>query len=275
MTRTGAVGEVGRQRGLQPAEWLVGVARLAVPMVLLWLVPSVLNAQDQATISSGDTAWMLTSTAFVLFMTAGLAFFYGGLVPSKNVLNTMMMSFVAFGFTGVLWAVAGYSLAFSDGGSFVGNLSMAFLKGVGLEPHGSIPHILFMAFQATFAIITAALISGALVGRMKFGAYVTYISLWGLLVYAPVAHWVWGGGWLSGLGALDFAGGTVVHVNAGAGAVAGALVLGARTDYGRQSDAARTTFRSCCWARAFSGSAGRASTVGAPWPRTGSARSAS
>jgi Amt family ammonium transporter len=234
MTHTRDGAEVGRQQGLQPARWLVGVAPLAVPLALL-LIPSVLSAQDQATISSGDTAWMLTSTAMVLFMTAGLAFFYGGLVPSKNVLNTMMMSFVAFGFTGVLWAVAGYSLAFSEGGSFVGNLSMGFLHGVGLEAQGSIPHILFMAFQATFAIITAALISGAVVGRMRFGPYVAYISLWGLLVYAPVAHWVWGGGWLSGLGALDFAGGTVVHVNAGAGAVAAALVLGARTDYGRRA----------------------------------------
>lgn len=186
-------------------------------------------------ISSGDTAWMLISTALVLFMTGGLAFFYGGLVPSKNVLNTMMMSFIAFGFAGVLWAVVGYSLAFGEGGAFVGDLSMAFLSGVGLQPNGTIPDMLFMAFQGTFAIITAALISGAVVGRMKFGPYVTFISLWGLLVYAPVCHWVWGGGWLAEMGALDFAGGAVVHVNAGAGAVAAALVLGQRSDYGRQA----------------------------------------
>lgn len=214
---------------------MLAVARLAIPVVLLLLVPRGVGAQEEAMISGGDTAWMLTSTAFVLFMTAGLAFFYGGLVPSKNVLNTMMMSFIAFGFTGVLWAVAGYSLAFGEGGSFVGDFSMAMLSGVGLEPNGSIPHILFMAFQATFAIITAALISGAVVGRMNFVPYIVYISLWGLLVYAPVAHWVWGGGWLAGLGALDFAGGAVVHVNAGAGALAAALVLGQRSDYGRHA----------------------------------------
>lgn len=231
MTYRTLVRRVGR--GLVPP--LGQAARVALPgLLLLLLLPDLVGAQEGA-ISGGDTAWMLTSTALVLLMTAGLAFFYGGLVPSKNVLNTMMMSFIAFGFTGVLWAVAAYSLAFSEGSGFVGDLSMAFLNGVGLEPNGSIPHILFMAFQATFAIITAALISGAVVGRMKFGPYVAYISLWGLLVYAPVAHWVWGGGWLSGLGALDFAGGTVVHVNAGAGALAAALVLGSRADYGRRA----------------------------------------
>jgi len=225
MTVTTRLGRVG---------W--GVGRLVLPVLLLLLVaPGVLAAQEEAMISAGDTAWMLTSTALVLLMTAGLAFFYGGLVPSKNVLNTMMMSFIAFGFTGVLWAVVGYSLAFGEGNAFVGDFSMAFLNGVGLEPNGSIPHILFMAFQATFAIITGALISGAVVGRMKFGAYVAYISLWGLVVYAPVAHWVWGGGWLASQGALDFAGGAVVHVNAGAAALAAALVLGTRTDYGRRA----------------------------------------
>jgi len=147
----------------------------------------------------------------------------------------MMMSFISFGFAGVLWAVVGYSLAFGEGGAWVGDLSMAFLNGVGLQPNGSIPDMLFMAFQATFAIITAALISGAVVGRMRFSAYVAFISLWGLLVYAPVAHWVWGGGWLAGWGALDYAGGTVVHVNAGAAALVAAMVLGPRTDYGRQA----------------------------------------
>jgi Amt family ammonium transporter len=179
---------------------------------------------------------MLISTALVLFMTAGLAFFYGGLVPSKNVLNTMMMSFIAFGFSGVLWAVAGYSIAFGGESPFVGNLSMALLSGVGLEASGTIPHILFMAYQGTFAIITAALISGAVVGRMKFGAYLAFIAAWGLLVYAPVAHWVWNAnGWLFGMAALDFAGGAVVHVNAGAAALAAAIVLGPRADYGRRA----------------------------------------
>ena len=221
-------------RGLAP--YAAVAARLALPVLLLLVVPSWAGAQEEAAIAGGDTAWMLISTALVLFMTAGLAFFYGGLVPSKNVLNTMMMSFIAFGFAGVLWAIAGYSLAFGGDGAFVGDLSMAFLNGVGLEASGTIPALLFMAFQGTFAIITAALISGAVVGRMKFGPYVTFIALWGLLIYAPVAHWVWAGsGWLFGMGALDFAGGAVVHVNAGAAALAAALVLGPRADYGRQA----------------------------------------
>jgi Amt family ammonium transporter len=212
-----------------------GAIRLALPLLLLLAAPDVLSAQE-AEISGGDTAWMLISTALVLFMTAGLAFFYGGLVPSKNVLNTMMMSFIAFGFSGVLWAVAGYSIAFGGESPFVGNLSMALLSGVGLEASGTIPHILFMAYQGTFAIITAALISGAVVGRMKFGAYLAFIAAWGLLIYGPVAHWVWNAnGWLFGMGALDFAGGAVVHVNAGAAALAAAIVLGPRADYGRRA----------------------------------------
>jgi Amt family ammonium transporter len=211
------------------------VSAIALTGLFSLLSPGQLAAQEETVISSGDTAWILISTALVLLMTAGLAFFYGGLVRSKNVLNTMMMSFIAFGFTGVLWALFGYSLAFGEGDALVGDLSMVFLKSVGVQPHGSIPDMLFMAFQATFAIITAALISGAVVGRMRFSAYVAFISLWGLFVYAPVAHWVWGGGWLDGLGALDFAGGTVVHVNAGAAALTAALVLGPRSDYGRQA----------------------------------------
>ena len=178
-----------------------------------------------------DTAWMLISTALVLLMTPALAFFYGGLVRSKSVLNTMMMSFVALGFIGVLWAVAGSSLAFAPGNNLIGDTSRFFLRNVGLEPQGTIPHLLFMCYQGTFAIITAALISGAIVERMRFSAYVAFISLWMLLVYSPVAHWVWGGGWLSKLGALDFAGGTVVHVNAGVAAVVAAMVVGQRRDY--------------------------------------------
>ena len=181
--------------------------------------------------NQADTAWMLIATALVLLMTPGLAFFYGGLVRSKNVLNTMMMSFVALGCIGLVWAFVGYSLAFGDGGALAGDLSMIFLGGVTLEPEGSIPHLLFMAFQGTFAIITAALISGAIVERMRFSAYVAFIVLWSALVYSPVAHWVWGGGWLADLGALDFAGGTVVHVNAGAAALVAALVVGQRSGY--------------------------------------------
>jgi Amt family ammonium transporter len=176
---------------------------------------------------------MLISTALVLLMTPALAFFYGGLVRNKNSLNTMMMSFVALGVVGVTWAVVAYSLAFSEGGPFLGGLTNWGLNGVGLEAKGSIPHVLFMAYQATFAIITAALISGAVVERMRFGPYVAFITLWTLLVYAPVAHWVWGGGWLMTRGALDFAGGTVVHINAGISALVAAVVLGSRKDYGR------------------------------------------
>jgi Amt family ammonium transporter len=183
---------------------------------------------------------MLISTALVLLMTPALAFFYGGLVRSKNALNTMMMSFISLGFVGVLWAVVGYSLALTTGNNWIGDLSLAFLSGVGLEPTGAvvpitIPHVLYMAFQATFCIITAALISGAIVERMRFSAYLVFISLWSVVVYAPLAHWVWGGGWLADMGAWDFAGGTVVHVNAGAAALVAALVVGRRTDYGHAS----------------------------------------
>src|SRR6266513_1924051 len=188
-----------------------------------------------STISPADTAWMLIATAMVLVMTPALGFFYGGLVRAKNTLNTMMMSYVALGFVGIAWAVVGYSLAFSTGSKWVGGLDYAFFSGVGLEAHGSIPHILFVAYQATFAVITAALISGAIVERMRFGQYLTFITLWSVVVYAPIAHWVWGGGWLGKLGALDFAGGTVVHINAAAAALVGAIVLGRRKDYMRQA----------------------------------------
>ena len=188
--------------------------------------------------NAADTAWMLLSAALVLLMTPALAFFYGGLVRSKNALNTMMMSVSSLGFVGVAWALLGYSLSFAPGSPAVGGLSWAFLAGVGLDPGpaaATIPHLLFMAYQGTFAIVTAALISGAIVERMRFGPYLAFITLWSLLVYAPVAHWVWGGGFLATLGALDFAGGTVVHVNAGAAALVAAMVLGPRKDYARQA----------------------------------------
>jgi Amt family ammonium transporter len=187
--------------------------------------------------NQADTAWMLVSTALVLLMTPALAFFYGGLVRSKNALNTMMMSFISLGFVGVLWALVGYTLAFSTGNDWIGDLSNAFLRGVGLDvrPGTTIPHALFMSYQGTFAIITAALISGAIVERMRFSAYVTFISLWALVVYSPIAHWVWGGGWLAKMGALDFAGGTVVHVNAAVAALAAAVVIGQRSDYQKAS----------------------------------------
>ena len=181
--------------------------------------------------NAADTSWMLIATALVLLMTPALAFFYGGLVRSKNALNTMMMSFVSLGFVGIAWAVIGYSLAFAPGGTWIGDTSHFLLRGVDLEAQGTIPHLLFMAFQGTFAIITAALISGAIVERMRFSAYLVFITLWALFIYSPIAHWVWGGGWLAQMGALDFAGGTVVHVNAGAAALVAALVVGKRRDY--------------------------------------------
>ena len=185
--------------------------------------------------SHADIAWMFVSTALVLMMTPALGFFYGGMVRSKNALNTLMMSFASLGPVAVVWAVAGYSLAFSQGTPFVGALAYVGLRGVGLEPQGTIPHLLFMAYQGTFAIITAALISGAVVERLRFGAYLAFVVTWGLAVYAPVAHWVWGGGFLSTAGALDFAGGAVVHVNAAAAALVAAVVVGPRKDYGRRA----------------------------------------
>jgi len=185
--------------------------------------------------SAADTAWMLVSTALVLLMTPALAFFYGGLVRSKNALNTMMMSFAALGAVGIVWALFGYSLAFSGGNPYVGGLTYAMLRGVGLDAKGTIPHVLFMCYQGTFAIITVALISGAVIERLRFSAYLLFVVVWSLVVYSPVAHWVWGGGFLSTLGALDFAGGTVVHVNAGTAALVTAVVLGPRKDFARQA----------------------------------------
>ena len=212
---------------------LLALAGLITPLLQATLMAQ--EAQPAPAINQADTAWMLVSTALVLLMTPALAFFYGGLVRSKNALNTMMMSFVAMGAVGIVWALAGYSLAFAPGGPLLGDLSRALLRNVGLEPQGTIPHVLFMSYQGTFAIITAALISGAIVERMRFSAYLLFISLWAVVVYAPIAHWVWGGGWLAKLGALDFAGGTVVHVNAGVAALVAALVVGPRKDFTRQA----------------------------------------
>jgi Amt family ammonium transporter len=200
-------------------------------------VPIPFALAAAAEINGADTAWMLVSTALVLLMTPALGFFYGGLARSKNVLNTMMMSFAALGVVGVAWALVGYSLAFAPGNGLVGGLKYALLRGVGVDAGtwGTMPHLIFFVFQATFAVITAALISGAVVERMRFGSYLLFIALWSVVIYAPVAHWVWGKGWLGSLGALDFAGGTVVHINAGVAAVVAALVVGERKDYGRQA----------------------------------------
>lgn len=188
-------------------------------------------------INTGDTAWMLVSTALVMLMTPGLAFFYGGMVRSKNALSTIMMSFVTLGLISVLWVLYGYSLSFgNDIGGFIGGLNFLGLNNVGQEPSGvyapTVPHLSFAAFQMMFAIITVALITGAVVERMKFSAILIFAIAWFTLVYTPVAHWVWGsGGWLAGLGALDFAGGTVVHITAGISALSLAMLLGPRRDY--------------------------------------------
>ena len=184
-------------------------------------------------VDTGDTAWLLTSSALVLLMTPGLALFYGGMVRSKNVLNVIMQSFVAIAIVTLLWVVCGYSLAFSKGTPFLGGLTWLGLSGVGQEPNAfygaTVPHQAFMVFQMMFAIITPALISGAIAERMKFSAYIVFISLWSLLVYTPLAHMVWGeGGFLRDLGALDFAGGTVVHISSGVSALMLVILLGKR-----------------------------------------------
>ncbi len=187
------------------------------------------------TSAAADTSWMLVASALVLLMTPGLAFFYGGLVRSKNALNTMMMSLGAIAAAGLAWAAIGYSLAFAPGSALLGGLDHLGLAGVGLDVRGTIPHLLFFAYQGTFAIITVALVSGAVVERMRFGAWIAFATLWTVVVYAPVCHWVWGGGWAATLGALDFAGGTVVHVNAATAALVAAIVVGPRRDWARQA----------------------------------------
>jgi len=188
--------------------------------------------------NSGDTAWVLAASALVLLMTVGLACFYSGLVRSKNSLNTMMMSIVAMGAIGVQWGVMGYSLAFAPGSPWLGGLAWVAFHGVGLEPNptyaATIPHQAHAVYQAMFAVITPALISGAIVERMRFRAYLAFLLLWSTFVYAPLAHWVWGaGGGLQQLGALDFAGGTVVHVSAGVSALVAAWFLVTRRDFRR------------------------------------------
>jgi len=190
---------------------------------------------------SGDTAWMLVSSALVMLMTPGLALFYGGLTRSKNVLGTIMQSFIMLGVISLQWAIIGYSLAFGpDQGGIIGNLDFAFLKGVSPSEPGpfaaTVPHQTFMIFQMMFAIITPALITGAFAERAKFSTFLVFMVLWATLVYDPIAHWVWGGGFLglADLGALDFAGGTVVHINAGIAALVAAVLYGKRRGFGRE-----------------------------------------
>ncbi|MDJ0305571.1 ammonium transporter [Dehalobacter sp.] len=182
--------------------------------------------------TTGDIGFMIISTALVMLMTPGLAFFYGGLVKKRHVLSMMMQSIITMGVVTVIWVVLGYSLAFGpDIGSVIGGLDHLMLKGVGLEPRiegATIPHLLFMVFQMMFAILTPALMTGATAERLRFPAFVLLMSFWSLLVYVPIAHWVWGGGWLGNLGALDFAGGTVVHISSGFSGLIAALVIGKR-----------------------------------------------
>ena len=199
------------------------------------LAPSIAFAEE-ATINSGDTAWMITATALVLLMTIpGLSLFYAGLVRSKNVLSVLMQCFALTGMMSLLWAIYGYSLASTDGGAWnqwIGGLDKLFLSGVTVDAvSGTIPESVFMTFQMTFAVITPALIVGAFAERMKFSAMLWFMGAWLTLVYVPVWHWVWGGGWIADMGALDFAGGTVVHINAGVAALMAALVLGKRRGY--------------------------------------------
>jgi len=197
----------------------------------------VVPAVAEAKIDTGDTAWILISTALVMLMTPGLALFYGGMVRGKNVLGTIMQSFVAISLISVQWILIGYSLSFGpDINGLIGSLDWIGLRGVGIEPNPdyapTIPHMAFMIYQAMFAVITPALITGAFAERMKFSAYLLFILLWSTIVYDPVAHWIWGtGGWLKKMGALDFAGGIVVHLISGISALAAALIIGRRKGY--------------------------------------------
>jgi len=216
-----------------------------VSFSLLWLSLLTAGAAFAETpaapkVDSGDTSWMLISSALVMLMTPGLALFYGGMVRKKNVLGTVMQSFIALGVISIQWVLYGYSLAFGpDVGHVIGNLSWIGLRGVGLDPYpdysATIPHQAFMIFQMMFAVITPALITGAIAERFKFKTYLIFLILWATFVYDPLAHWVWGvGGWIRNLGALDFAGGLVVHISSGIAALAAALVVGKRKGYGEE-----------------------------------------
>ena len=212
---------------------MTNTAKLLMFPAALPLLFSPLAHASEAGLDGGNTAWILTSTALVLFMTLpGLALFYGGLVRSKNVLSVLMQCFSIAGIVSILWLVAGYSLAFGTGGAWIGDLSKVMLSGVDRETlWGDLPESLFMLFQMTFAIITPALIVGGFAERMRFSAMLLFSVLWLFLVYVPVTHWVWGGGWLGAMGLYDFAGGTVVHITAGVAALVAALVLGPRRGF--------------------------------------------
>lgn len=224
---------LSRAPRVRTAPWL---AAATAPLAVLALA-STAFAQDAPAIDTGDTAWILVSTALVLMMTApGLALFYGGLVRRTNVLSVLMHCIMCMATISIVWVVIGYSLAFGPGNAWIGDLSMVGLAGVGVEPGEgeTIPPLLFMMFQGTFAIITPALIVGAFAERMKFSAFLIFTVLWSILIYSPLCHWVWGGGWLGDDGALDFAGGTVVHISSGVSALAAALLIGKRIGYGHE-----------------------------------------
>ena len=207
---------------------------LMTSLIMLFLLPSMAIADEASILSSGDTAWMLTATALVLFMTIpGLSLFYGGMVRSKNILSVLMQCFAITSLMTILWVVYAYSIAFGGDGPFWGGLSKMFLAGVRVDSlSGTIPETVFMVFQMTFGIIAPALMVGAFAERMKFSAMLIFMTIWMTIVYAPICHWVWGeGGWLSNKGILDFAGGTVVHINAGIAGLIAAIVLGQRRGY--------------------------------------------
>ena len=207
--------------------------RARVALGTLLFLPGVLLA-DEGAINGADTAWILTSTALVLFMTLpGLALFYGGLVRTRNVLSVLMQCFAIAGVSSILWLMFAYSLAFGEGNAFIGGLGKVMMAGIGRDALvGTIPESLFMLFQMTFAVITPALIIGGFAERMKFSAMLIFSALWLILVYAPITHWVWGGGWLGEMGLYDFAGGTVVHITAGVAALVAAVMLGPRKGFG-------------------------------------------
>ncbi len=210
-----------------------GRPAVAIVLILLMIVPGLVLADDSG-FNGADTAWILTSTALVLFMTLpGLALFYGGLVRTRNVLSVLMHCFAIAGVSSILWLLFGYSLAFGQGNTFIGDFGKVMMAGVGRDSLvGTIPESLFMLFQMTFAVITPALVIGGFAERMKFSAVLLFSALWLILVYVPVTHWVWGGGWLGEMGLYDFAGGTVVHITAGVAALVAAVMLGPRKGFG-------------------------------------------
>ncbi|MBI9082173.1 MAG: ammonium transporter [Desulfobacterales bacterium] len=208
-----------------------------IAAVMVLLIPAA-NAFGADQLDSGDTAWVIVSTALVMMMTpAGLALFYGGMSRSKNLLNTFAMTIAAYCLASLLWVCWGYTLAFGpDQGGLIGGLDHLFLNGIGVSSlSGTIPTFVFVLFQMTFAAITVALVLGSIVDRMKFSSWLVFTALWVTLVYTPIAHWVWGGGWMADMGALDFAGGNVVHINAGVAGLVLALFLGKRIGYGKEA----------------------------------------